>query len=461
MNLLARLRIFAALALLHFCCISPLFSETWVDLQDGPTNLTQVAFVRDSGGTLHLVTRKDSTTSAAYHYQTVSLEGVLSGSTTLLSNWAGLTYPGIVALSSGQIVVHFSGLRTTDVTDPYAKGVLYRLTSDVSRTTWTLDPTLYLDPSSAYASNQNSALSASGAELVVMPGSAGTSAPVGFDYTNLVKVQAQDQSCCTYDANIVTDEATGESVAAWFSNATALNGRYFQTLFPTKSALSYAPGSANDDFTSANSTDGRMPLVARQGGGVYSAYCAGYIPCSGVRVWRYNSDSYVDIPDTASSSRVSLAKGPGGRLWAMWMKSSKLYVAISDSAVTRFGSPVEVQLPDADSQVFRLSGEGSTGPLDLFASVSRSSGLTTSHYRRIGIPLTVAASIKKAKKGGTIKVKVSDLGSPVSGAVVKVGTLFKVTSSKGIAVLKVKKVKRYTGTVTATGYETATFKVKP
>jgi hypothetical protein len=84
-----------------------------------------------------------------------------------------------------------------------------------------------------------------------------------------------------------------------------------------------------------------------------------------------------------------------------------------------------------------------------------------SHYLRVGIPLSVAASIKKTAKGGSIKVKVTDLGSPVSGAVVRVGAISKVTGSRGIATLKVKNLRRYSGTVSATGYETAAFRVRP
>jgi len=455
------LRIAACLTALHVCLASLLLSQTWVDLQDGSTNLTQVAFVRDSSETLHLVTRRDTTVSSEYRYHTISASGMLSDSTPLLSNWTSLTYPGIVVLNSGQLAVHFSGLRTTDVTDIYARGILYRLTSDVSKSNWTLDPVVYLDSSLAYGSNQNSVISASGTELVAIPGSAGTSSPVGFDYTTAAKATTQEQSCCTYDANIVTDEATGDSVVAWFSNATNLHGRYFQTLFPTTSDRYYAPGSANDERTSSISSDGRVPLVARRGGGVYSAYCAGYIPCTALRVWRYKSDSYVDIPNTENVTRVMLAKGAAGRLWAMWTKSNKVYVAISDSDVTRFSSPFEVVLPQADSQVYRLSGEGSTGPLDLFATISKAGGGTSSHYRRVGIPLSVSARIRKTLAGGTIKVKVTDLGTPVSGAITTIGAFTKTTNSRGVAVVKVKKVKRYSGSVSADGYTGVSFKVRP
>jgi hypothetical protein len=119
-----------------------------------------------------------------------------------------------------------------------------------------------------------------------------------------------------------------------------------------------------------------MPLVARQGGGVYFAYCTGYPRCLQVRLWRVGGRSIVvatgrDIED------VNLARGPQGRLWIMWQDSGRLRATRTNQAATRAGAIVNVSSPPGTSALWDVFGEGSLGWLDLLAHVSARGGLAT------------------------------------------------------------------------------------
>ena len=68
--------------------------------------------------------------------------------------------------------------------------------------------------------------------------------------------------------------------------------------------------------------DHRMPLVARDGGGVYLAYCSGYPVCTQVLLWRIGGGPRL-IAKGPNIQDVNLARGPDGRLWVMWQDGTR------------------------------------------------------------------------------------------------------------------------------------------
>jgi len=79
-------------------------------------------------------------------------------------------------------------------------------------------------------------------------------------------------------------------------------------------------------------------------------------------------------------------------------------------------------------QVLKVKGEGSKGPLDLFAN----SGSAILHTR-VFPPLqaSVVPSVIEADKGGRVKFAVTDVGDPVAGATITVGNQRLTTGSDG------------------------------
>ena len=214
--------------------------------------------------------------------------------------------------------------------------------------------------------------------------------------------------CCFYDMEAAVDDANGQAFIAYHSNVTDANGLFVRQITPSLGAPQRAPNLLTG--RSFLAPDHRMPLVARQGGGVYFAYCSGYPRCLRVRLWRVGGRAIVvatgrDIED------VNLARGPEGRLWVMWQDSGRLRAARTNKAATKAGAIVNVPSPPGTSSLWDVFGEGSLGTLDVFAHVTARGGLATWH-RQVLAGLTLRCTPKKT--GATCRV--TDAGAPVAGA---------------------------------------------
>jgi len=413
-------------------------TATWESLLDGNTNQARVAKVTDAGGTLHIVTRVERSLLDTYQYRTISSAGVVSATTDILVNWSSLNYPALLLKSDGSLSILFSGLRTTVTADPYSSGRLYRLTSDTTRSVWTLDSVIYPSSNSVYVQNVAGSVYGSEQEIAVHPGGATDSSwPRAYNVSTSVASDADAQSCCSYSANSVISQTTGEFFAGWYSNTSNLHGYYFQALFPAKGALLYAPGSANSDRSASLSPSGAVPLVAHRNQ-LYTAYCNGYVPCTGVRVWQLGSASgFVDVARSAKAKNISLTSD-GSRLWSTWTVNSKLYAARTNAAGSRFGETLAVSLPAGATTVYRTQSEAARGHLDFFIN-SDGSGATNTKYARIGVPIEMRISPSRIRRlGGFVRAVVTDGDSPLPGVRITGGSAAAVTSASGIARIRIR-----------------------
>ena len=89
----------------------------------------------------------------------------------------------------------------------------------------------------------------------------------------------------------------------------------------------------------------------------------------------------------------------------------------TSKAVSGFEPVQTLTSPPKTAQYFRLEGEGSAGPLDLFADVTVDGGLKDGSYQTHVFP---ALSLRVAKKATTtgvrVTVRVVDAGDPIAGA---------------------------------------------
>ena len=115
----------------------------------------------------------------------------------------------------------------------------------------------------------------------------------------------------------------------------------------------------------------------------------------------------------------------------MWHESGgseELSATRTNKAATRFGPVVKFKPPAGTSSVWKLKGEGSSGPLDVLASVSTGSSLAAWHTQ-VRPPLSIAA--KKGAAGVTFSV--TDAGDPVAGAKVVYAGKAQTTNTQGQA----------------------------
>ncbi|MGZ4353079.1 MAG: hypothetical protein ACXVZ4_06010 [Gaiellaceae bacterium] len=244
---------------------------------------------------------------------------------------------------------------------------------------------------------------------------------------------------------------------AWYSNATGAGGTLAATVLPSLGSTSYLPGSATADRNSAASPVQQVGIAARIGApGVYVAYGAGYPTWTQLELWNHSTGKTLKVASAAAGLGLpNVAAAPSGRLWVMWSAGGRLYAVRSNRAVTRFGPVTALAPPPGSSSVWKLVGEGSLGPLDLFVSATAGGGIAFYH-RRVLPPLTLAAS---AGAKGKVGFRVGDAGDPVSGAKVAVGGRTLTTGAGGSAATTLAPGS-YRATASLAGYRAATARVR-
>ncbi len=276
-------------------------------------------------------------------------------------------------------------------------------------------------------------------------------------------------TCCQYYPNIAMDGSNNTVVMGWYSNMTNRHGLEIVRLDPTPSTSAmYVPNSASNyggvTRSASISPSGRMAITGRMGtSGIYTAYCVGYPTCTKVNVWRWPSGPLKTIRTGTNSLRhVGIAKAPGGRLWVFWYDATagKIMARRSNPAATAWGPVIKVSVPTSSSSIWRLSGDGQLGGLDLFAHATTS--VTATYYTRLKQQLTITPSKRRIRVGKRIRFKVTDAGVAVSGAKVKFQGRTRTTNAAGFVRFRVKGPggRRYKARATRSSYTAASVRVR-
>ena len=412
-------------------------STSWSRVTDtGARNIDQVGLARTKDGVLQVVWSRRVGQDESIRHAAIARNGSVGPATTAVGAIRGVSDPEIITMPDGSLRLFYG------VVIPSPGGI--RMSSaGPSGTGWT---------GGGKVSNDNT-----GGDPGATSDKGGT--PI-FAWTSGINAYYKigtnpdvhlgpSPKCCFYDMEAVVDDASGQAFIAYHSNVTDANGLFVRQITPGLGAPQRAPNLGRRFLAH----DHRMPLVAREGAGVYFAYCTGYPRCLQVRLWRVGGRAIVvakgkDIED------VNLARGPGGRLWIIWQDSGRLLAARTNAAATKVGAVVRVPSPPGTSALWDVFGEGSLGPLDLLAHVTARGGLATWH-RQVLAGLTLRCVAKK--NGATCRV--TDAGAPVAGAKVKVGTKTVTTVGSGVASFTLAKG-AYKATATKAGYTPAVSSIR-
>jgi hypothetical protein len=414
-------------------------TKSWSRVTDtGARNIDQVGLARTNDGVLHVVWSRRVGSDESIRHAAIAKNGGVGAATTAIGAVRGLSDPEIITMPDGSLRLFYG------VVIPSPGGI--RMSSaGPSGTGWT---------GGGKVSNDNTggdpgATSDKGG-TPIFAWTSGINAYYKIGSTTDVHLGPSPR-CCFYDMEAAVDDANGQAFIAYHSNVTDANGLFVRQITPNLGAPQRAPNL----LTGRNflAPDHRMPLVARQGGGVYFAYCTGYPRCLQVRLWRVGGRAMVvatgrDIED------VNLARGPDGRLWVMWQDSARLRATRTNKPASKAGAIVNVPSPPGTSSLWDTFGEGSLGTLDLFAHVSAQGGLATWH-RQVLPGLTLKCS---PKKGGAT-CRVTDAGAPVAGAKVRSGGKTATTAGSGIASLSLSSGRKAV-TATKAGYSPASARVR-
>jgi len=329
-----------------------------------------------------------------------------------------------------------------------AGGGINMLTAPSSGNSWTLVPNAFWGGATANAAAYAGATLTNTGEIV-------TSWPsyfhVGLDPQAANSLIHPDM----VSSPLVTDHASGAVVVAGITIA-GKGGTFVRQLLPHPGPSLLLPSAGNERSSG---------LAARLAApGVYIAYAT--LNGQAVQLLRYGGTTTTVARGTAFTTAKVFA-GPRGRLWVAWgaFRGTEIFVTRSNEAVTAFEPVQTLTLPDPSTNqgVSALQGEGSTGPLDLFADMTIGNVTGFMHTRVLPVLSgTVAVSAVMGKKGQLVghkvTVKVTDAGDRVAGATVGVGGVKAMTSSSGVATVTLSAAKSGQLRVTATdpGYQLLT-----
>jgi len=230
---------------------------------------------------------------------------------------------------------------------------------------------------------------------------------------------------------LATDAATDAVVLGGSTNS-GQGGVYVQKILPSPGPRVVLPPLGKEW---GNGLSGRIGAA-----GVYVAYADG----KAVHLYRYGGGSKTIASGPYWSATVCAA--PAGRLWIAWGDTSgSLFATRSNRAASTFEPVQKLKLPGG--ALTFLQCEGSTGPVDLFASGQANSGFFHTHLLA---QFAVRAQASKSK----VTVSVRDAGDPVAAATVSVGGKHLQTDAHGLVSLTLRPGS-YSATATAAGYAPA------
>lgn len=390
----------------------------------------EVSLARTQDGVLHVFWTHKQADKETLMHTPISPEGKAGAVTTALPEWSSLTQPAAIPTPDG-LTLYFGGvLGGQPASNPYNDGSLYVATGTPEANRWDLMPGKHSASTSVYVGGIAAALDAQRTPVFAWPASDTLYVQHGLDRP-VSKVQV---ACCPYLPGLATDASTGEVVLGWSSNAKD-EGLYAMSVAPRLGEKRLIPGSAQVALNQS------MPITGRIGApGVWMAYVAGYPASKSVNVWRYGSEEPVVVAKAESGARTAISAGPEGRLWVMWCYGTRCWAVRGNKAATRFGVPTGIATPPGRESTWRVKGDGTLGPLDLFLHMS-GNGSTATWHTQVLPPLSVDVSPKfiTGAQGASVTVTVSDVGDAVEGATVTVLGQTLTTNAAGKATCAVAK----------------------
>ena len=373
---------------------------------------------------------------------TISPAGTVGNPQPVLSGWSAVNTPTAATAADGSIHAIVSGSKVGTQNDP-TNG----LNEVVGPGTWKVGARAFGNASITVASNADvhTAFLKSGQLISVWQTAASLLFETGTDAA--VPPQVITPQGLAVNPVIAVDQKSGEAVIAY--NNVKEDTVYFRRLAPTLGTPHAIP---------RNKTDGPT-IAARSTGGIFTAY----VDRTRAVLLQYGGKARnVPMPKGARALTAGLAAGPDGRLWVFFGDEQKTYVTRSSRHVTGWEPVQTLASPPKAVQYFRLEGEGSAGPLDLFADVTVDGQTNDGSYHTQVRPKLSLGTAKKRSKGGAalVTVRVTDAGDAVAGATVKGlpgGT--KTTDAKGAIAVRVGKGGTLTLTATKPGYVSATAKL--
>jgi hypothetical protein len=424
-------------------------------------NTDLVGLARTGDGVLHVAwQRHEPNFRGGIWHSAIGPDGNLVGNANaIVTDWGAVNDPDLVRTADGGLRVFFGGLRNAFVGDP--NNSLNTASAPASGASWALQPGSVARTTSVYARTVGAAVANDGTPVVAWDGNR-TEAGYHFgldqggpEVHHAASLSTETCGCPAYP-DVAVDSQSGEIALGWNSLIGVLPGVYAQTITTSGAGAALrAPGSSEWDQQ-------RTGIVARIGApGIFVGYTGGS-PRADVRLWRVGASAPVFTIPAQSARFATAAAAPEGRIWLLWMRENRIFATRTNEDATRHGPVVSVAPPPGTTNIWRLSGEGSRGPLDVLANVSTTGSLANWHTQVLPpLDLTVrSAPPAPAGKKAVVTVLVTDAGDPVPNVLVRLAGQQKRTNARGTAAFSVRQRGTLRATASRPGYREDQARVK-
>jgi hypothetical protein len=398
--------------------------------------VADLGLARAKDGTLHLLwAGPNRNPLTAIFDSAISPAGAVGGPKPVVSGWESVHTPAAVTAPDGSIHLVVSGQKVASNTDPNSG-----LNEIVGPGSWQLAAHAFGNFSISVASNANvrTAVLKNGQLATVWTTAAKMLFQTGVDpATQPQEITPQGDTIGA--AEIAVDQGSGDAIVAYHGVSSGTD--FLRRVAPSLGPSQPIPQDKADP----------PPIAARSSGGVFTAYTA---DGATVRLLRFGGQPRaVPVPKGARVLTAGVAAGPDGRLWIYYGNEQTTWVTRTSRSTSGFEPVQALKSPPGTVQYFRLEGEGSAGPLDLFVAITVDGQTRDGSYHTQVQP---ALSLRATAKAGRVTVRVTDAGDPVAGA--KVAGLpggAKTTDAKGSVTVAVRKKGRLSLTATKPGYVAA------
>lgn len=314
---------------------------------------------------------------------------------TVVSGWLDLNNFPAVYEFDGVHVVAFSGLKSTDGSDPYSQGYEY-LASSQDGASWTVGAGALSGDTGAYGSYGSDAINAHGTQTLVYTKSsasavsyhAGTSETI--PETPYTDPRTSDTGGSAYFAGIGYDDNSGETWTVWASNSgkKGTDGVSAQRIEPSRGNRVHAPKSTkkvHGGYASNAALQQRIQVASPTTGGVYAAYPVGYPTSKKVALWQLGSGHALVVKAGGDAARVDAAGGNSGSLWLTWWDNGAKTIAVAhtNGNGTAIATRCTVALPPHTDTVSDIEGEGVGNKLSLFVVAGSSTASSAQIYSQL------------------------------------------------------------------------------
>jgi hypothetical protein len=412
---------------------------------DGPQQAgTQLGLHRVSsggdGGMLHVLWAQGA--PATLHDTVLAASGATLRTTTVAQGFDGLGGLAAVGMADGSVRLFAAGGRSVGLPSTQSGINSYVLPSGGGA--WSLDAASLWGGAVASASDYIGAtLTKDGQPVTSWKGFV----HVGLGTGGATPGYKPDMA----SSWLATDQATGAVVLSGMTIAGA-GGTFVQQVLPSAGPAVVLPSVLKERGSG---------LAARIGGaGIYVAYADG----KQVRLTRYGGPTRTLARGGFDTANV--VSGPEGRLWITWGDANDgLFVTRSNRAVRGFEPVQRLKLPAGVIGLSLTQGEGSAGPLDLFASLVIGSSDHGFWHTHVLARDSLRATVTSTRSGKKVAFTLGDAGDPLAGAIIVVrhgGDVQRLKTDSGghATVTYTGGVRTLSGSADVAGYSTASVRVR-